>query len=347
MAEKQALLQKILEIESEVDSAVSRRMLHANNLAAGNPGAVMFYFYLSKLTGSEEYFDKATRLYERIVNDYRFDPKYYSHCSGLAGLNWLTGHLIKNDFIDASCYEAISETEHFLYEKMTELLKQGFYDFLHDGLSIFYFFIENDIQHYDKEKIIAEVVDLLANIATTNEDGTVLWYNVDFVNRVIESNECNLGLAHGMPSIISLLSKAALRTNNPETRERAIMLADKAARFILTLQSKDPSTLSLYPFGMKKNNDASYNSRLAWCYGDLGIAISFWHLYEASNDENWKNASLQIIDKASLRRDRTQNMLHDAAVCHGTSGVSHIFHRFYLHTNNERYQQAAKYWIGH
>jgi lantibiotic modifying enzyme len=47
----------------------------------------------------------------------------------------------------------------------------------------------------------------------------------------------------------------------------------------------------------------------------------------------------------SKRRGLAMNGLSDACFCHGTSGIAHIFNRFYLETKVPDFNSARQYWI--
>ena len=44
------------------------------------------------------------------------------------------------------------------------------------------------------------------------------------------------------------------------------------------------------------------------------------------------------------RKSLSDNMVNDAALCHGTAGIAHIFNRFYHITNIPDFKEAAIYW---
>lgn len=87
------------------------------------------------------------------------------------------------------------------------------------------------------------------------------------------------------------------------------------------------------------------NSRLAWCYGDLGAAIAFWQAGNTLGEQRWKTEALHILQHASKRIDLHANQVVDAGICHGTAGIAHIFNRFYRETKQIFLKDAADYWI--
>ena len=46
----------------------------------------------------------------------------------------------------------------------------------------------------------------------------------------------------------------------------------------------------------------------------------------------------------ATRKDLKKNAVFDAGVCHGASGIAHLFLRLYLETNNMLFFETAEYW---
>ena len=87
-------------------------------------------------------------------------------------------------------------------------------------------------------------------------------------------------------------------------------------------------------------------SRLAWCYGDLGIASALDQAGKTMKETNWINKSLEILLFAAIqRRNLEDNMVRDAGLCHGTAGIGHIFYRMWWNTRLPEFKVAADYWF--
>ena len=88
-----------------------------------------------------------------------------------------------------------------------------------------------------------------------------------------------------------------------------------------------------------------YNSRLAWCYGDLGIASAFWQTGKNNNNTEWKQEAIDILLHTAQRLNTKENLIMDAGICHGAAGVAHIFNRFYKETGIKEFDEARWYWL--
>lgn len=85
-------------------------------------------------------------------------------------------------------------------------------------------------------------------------------------------------------------------------------------------------------------------SRLAWCYGDAGIATvlmsAAWHTGERS----WQKKATEVALAAADRSFECANVV-DAALCHGAAGLGHIFHRLYASSGEEALAEASRRWF--
>jgi lantibiotic biosynthesis protein len=107
---------------------------------------------------------------------------------------------------------------------------------------------------------------------------------------------------------------------------------------------RDTSLLSYFPSVTEETSKLSKSSRLAWCYGDLGVAISLWHAGKTLNNAIFVNEAIEIIENSTKRIDIDECMVWDAGLCHGSAGVAHIYRQFYHNTGIESFSKASDYW---
>lgn len=81
-----------------------------------------------------------------------------------------------------------------------------------------------------------------------------------------------------------------------------------------------------------------------WCYGDLGIAAILSQIADQTVDDKLGMFASDIVDRCiSLPPDMYQ--IHDAALCHGATGVAHIYNRLYQTKGDSRYRDASMFWF--
>lgn len=85
-------------------------------------------------------------------------------------------------------------------------------------------------------------------------------------------------------------------------------------------------------------------SRLAWCYGDPGIAATLLVAARAAGVPAWEDKALEIA-RAAARRPLEQAFVRDAGLCHGAAGLAHLFNRFWQASSEEVFRDAARFWI--
>ena len=71
---------------------------------------------------------------------------------------------------------------------------------------------------------------------------------------------------------------------------------------------------------------------MAWCYGDLGIAIALYHANQILNNEEVEREYIELLHKSLKRKDKSISMVEDISVCHGSFGLALIFKKFYDRT---------------
>ncbi|MEJ7767776.1 MAG: lanthionine synthetase C family protein [Chitinophagaceae bacterium] len=315
-------------------------------LLSGHCGTALFYAYYYKLTGRKKYLLELNRIIVNTVETLGEQPLGGSHCSGFAGVAWCIQHLADNGFIEQEGVEDIfSELDPHMMKFMQTELANGRYDFLHEGLGLVLYFL-NKLPDESVRHNLEEAVALIGEHAVSGECG-IRWKD-NFTQKGRLGNQCaafNLGLAHGVPSIISVL---CLLYEKNISVSKTLLLIEGAVKWLLsTRNSKREGSLSLYPSIVSADNQAigEVHSRLGWCYGDLGIAVTLWNVGKRLKNEQYKQEALNIYDYTMVSRDKVNGIIGDACLCHGTMGVSHIFHRAYLETGDPAYSASAERWL--
>lgn len=301
-------------------------------------GSCLFFFLHYEVFKMQESLSLAHSLLNHIAS-YRYAlHSKHTYCSGVSGIAWFLQYLERNEFIELE-KDFFSDIDRTISSLLSEDLQSGNYDFLHGALGAFYTLLtkKNKSEFYDS---LDKAVDDLFRIKKIHID-TYYWTFYNALHKEPEYGKADFGLSHGIPSIISLLSKYYIERKNV----LALDLIEKACAFLLTARNPEGMYASSYPYNVTIDSPSPMQSRLGWCYGDLGIALSFWHAYRATNDAALKTEALRIMDKCCYRLNSTVNDVRDAALCHGSSGVAQIFRRFYVLTGEEKFRHCSDYWI--
>jgi lantibiotic modifying enzyme len=128
--------------------------------------------------------------------------------------------------------------------------------------------------------------------------------------------------------------------------EKVIEMLSGAMNYVLSLQQDFSQFGSYFPSYLLKDTSKYFSkSRLAWCYGDLGIGMALWQAGKAIDKAEWKKKGFEILLQSTKRKNYTENFVVDAGICHGSSGIAMIFHRMYLETHDDEFKEATLYWL--
>ncbi len=149
---------------------------------------------------------------------------------------------------------------------------------------------------------------------------------------------CDLGLSHGTTCVIRVLSELAARGLVVDDGP-----VDEAVAWLLGCELPDaaPSGFRYFTEGAS----ASAPARLAWCYGDPGVAIALADSARLRRRPAWAAEARRIAARAAgIALDRAG--VQDAAICHGAAGLAHTLRRLALATGEPTCDDAARRWLG-
>lgn len=332
---KDKIENKIFEI---ADVLTTGRYFKGYGLYSGLSGECLFFAELYKMTRNKKYYKVFISKFNEVFEWY-FSNKIpeFSFSSGIIGILWLNNYFIKigladSENIDKDLLELVHEYS------LRMISKNKTYDFIHGGLgALIYYnsFINNNTYNEKISELVKETIKI-----SYQKNDLIFWDDILTKNlnpdENYHDNFTTFGLSHGIPSILMILSKAYKIVCD---KQIAIVI-EKGVNYLLTYEFKVP-TFSYFPC----NSANMIPSRLAWCYGDLGIANMLYLLGKQFSNNEWLAKSLEIFNKSAGRNDLNLNSVTDAGICHGTSGISHIFRRMYLRTGSNVFLKAYDYWI--
>lgn len=317
----------------------------ANTLASYQPvkygfegcrGVALFLMQYYQYTKNEIYYNKALKLIEKEFEFYSEGCDNPSFWTGVAGLGWFCNAIIKKHF-DNEYDSGINAIDSLFESMILNDQRHGlyYYDYLHGNLGLANYFISEN-----QFKPLFEIVDKLYEFAIIDKSsGGLKWGTHTKNNKTIDFN---LSLSHGMSSIVSMLSKIYLLGIQ---KDKCAHMLEGSINYILTQKLPQKNYTSIYGAMAIESMKPLCDSRMSWCYGDLCVAIAFWHAAKALDHKDLFDKAIEIFIHASKRRDLKQNHVIDACFCHGTSGIAYIFKKIFAHTGIKEFQEAADYWI--
>ncbi|OFY94809.1 MAG: hypothetical protein A3K10_11630 [Bacteroidetes bacterium RIFCSPLOWO2_12_FULL_31_6] len=251
---------------------------------------------------------------------------------GITGMGWLIQFLTRENLIDIDSTELLLEIDEIAFNYSIRLLDINNHDFLHGAVGNAIYLIERINDNKLVVKYLEEIVSKLYTLCKRDEKG-IYW--VDNYSKNDELS-INLSLSHGLASKIVFLSKIVELGIN---RDIASELLTGSIKFMLKSKNTDKN-LSIFPSSI-----GYQNSRLGWCYGDLGISIALWQAGVVLQNDKVKQEAIEICLHTTKRRTPEQTLVKDASFCHGTAGIAHIYNRMYCSTGKIEFKKAANYWI--
>ena len=307
------------------------------DLMGGKLGISIFFLYYAKLIDKQEPYDFGLQLLSSVFESINNGFNYHTYAGGLAGIGTALELLTQEELIEADTDEVLGGLDDFLYNKMINELKESNYDFLHGAVGIGLYFLKRK-SNKKSHKYLENFVNELDSIAQ-NDDQGIKWLSV--LNRKENTQGYNLSLSHGTASIIVFLSKLY---SEGIAKEKVLGLLTGAVKYLLNQQLDISKFKSNFPSWVCKDEHVTH-SRLAWCYGDLGIGIALWQAGNNTNNETWKEKAIEILLHSARRKDLKENSVVDAGLCHGTSGIAHIFNRMFINTGLKEFKNTADYWF--
>lgn len=303
---------------NDINISIENISLPEIGLMGGQSGLMLYQSFLIQ-TGFKPSFK--TYEIESFVNTINTSLPYHTLASGYAGLLYCS-ETIEDLELDAETKLALVTYSENIGN--IELRKNNF-DYLHGYLGISFSLLNS------KSAFALSCINQLMK-SKKYKNGSVYW-TTNNIKGVIDGD---LGLAHGAAGVLALLTKFYVKNFD---KQNCLNLISEIIQMFRKSKMKGGNSI----YGYKLNDPKS--SRLAWCYGDLGIAISMWLAGIACNREDWKQEAVDIMLHAAKRRDLQKNGVVDAGICHGTAGIAHIFNRFNRETQLDEFKGATDYWI--
>lgn len=305
---------------------------------------------LNGLSGVILFFAKVYEFYKKdeILNDlYNKIGVLLSHidkkegptlCSGLSGICWLLRYLDSKKLVDCDDIDDIlNNIDVYIYHLYVNYFINDL-DYLHGGLGIAYYFLLSDNKaSKDASKMF---LNKLIETKVELDDGSCLWKTqLEDVRKSKCVTVVNFSLSHGMAAIIVFLAKYYETTKDKEAEK---LIRQTVKYYVNNVNPPDYYSVFSNWIDLEEPDERN-ESRLAWCYGDLGIAMALSYAGSVLNDSTIISFSAFVAKKTTHRFSNSQ--ITDATICHGSSGVSLIYYYLYQMLGDDLYKDSALFWL--
>ena len=285
-------------------------------------------------------FEIHTRL-SRVVNNINNMNDNATFAGGVCGVVWLLEHLTNEGFIEYDLEELYWDTDEYLYEYMIYHIKNNNYDFLHGALGIANYFLNRNTAKTDK--YLLHFINLLSENSIVDTQYNSVGFKSLIINTDDPFTAYNFSLSHGMASILYFLQRSLLSETFKKNSEINYLISG-LNNFFQQNQNDITNFNSYFPTWIGDTNIVK-NARIAWCYGDLGIGITYLNYGKNHLNNKLSDYGIAILSNTLNRKDIQAEKVMDAGVCHGSSGISMIYERAFTLTRKKEFMDASEYWI--
>lgn len=329
-------------IRSKIDDiykALIKTKINEFDLYFGKSGICLFLAYYYNI--NKKCRNDIDRIIESlIINATQYKITDYVHFTHYSEIAWFMCHLYEKKLINIDIDDYFSDIDESLYEVMIIYLKGNEHGCLNGAISIGLYFYYRYILGSIKCKYYLELfVDFLKETAI-EKDNTMKW--ITMIDQETHEQGCNLGIAHGIPGILLFLRKLYL---NNIKRDLISDMIIKAANFLLLQKKSLKKHKSFFSYSVSADS-SGYDTKLGWCYGDMSVGYSLLMISSLDGIErkDIKENALEILVSTTERTNLSDLRIVDAGLCHGTSGIAHIYNRLYHQTNELKFRNAALFW---
>jgi lantibiotic modifying enzyme len=313
-------------------------------LAGGTAGLAIFYTVLAEVTGDTAMTDLALAVVEetidRVGTAEQVTPGLYG---GLAGVGWALSRL-EGRLLD------IDEDGSDVDDLVTDLLQHpgawtGGFDLI-NGLTGLGVYALERLPRPSARRQLTLVLARLAELAEVEPSSPGrAWRTAPsplFPPTAMRypDGHFDIGVAHGVAGPVCFLADVLLLV--PDAVE-ARPLLDDAVRWMRAQRLVGSD--SCYP-AMLGPGDPLTGTRMAWCYGDPGVAVALLAAGRALADDDLVAEAAEVAHTCA-GRDAESGRIQDAGLCHGSAGLGHTLSCLGQDLGDERILDLARSWFSY
>lgn len=311
------------------------------SLLGGDLGDIIFLYHYSRIDAHYE--SIADGLLEKMLQSLSMQPRIATYCNGLAGLG--VGLLtLQQDGVISGVDSALGAIDPVISLSLESFVEDNNIDFLHGLIGIGFYLLEKSCSSKEYSvSNLSKIVDYLdhSKISDDTDDTIVKWrYNAKRLSKPF-----NISLSHGVSSIVVFLCrliKSGALSNDYNVKIKQMLQG--AVQYLLSNRVDVDKLRCCFASSSIECDDYPHRSRLAWCYGDLGVATALLEAGNTLHDSSVRDIAIQVLLYSAKRRDIKANYVNDFCVCHGSVGIAQIFRSQGIALGFNELLEAADYW---
>ena len=305
----------------------------------------LYFGYLARVSGDARHARLAADWLDAVLDRTAAERLLPGLYAGVAGVAWAVEHLGRRTGEPAAetstpLDDVNAEVNDHLLHVVRRKYRRNNYDLIGGLVGIGVYFLEA-MPHPSARAGLEEIVCRLDELSEPCDKG-LRWLTPPeslsaWQRELAPNGYYNLGMAHGVPGIVAFLSQCVSKGVATPRSERVLV----GAVHWLIGQSRSGSATRFDNWTLPGSTGSSRGSRLAWCYGDLGVALAILSAGFALREPRWIQLGIEIVDNC-IALPSEQAGIIDAGLCHGAAGVAHIYGRVYQVTGDERVLREAR-----
>lgn len=335
MTEEQ-LLDKLHEINDDFKSHALKTW-SKSGLFTGMPGNLLFRLYYQRWQNHPDE-QLENDLIEFITEQLQAPVDWTTFCNGLSGFGWFIHHLNAQEFIELD-ESLFSDFDEAIFKAAMADLKAGNHDYMHGALGAL-IYLAGRYKHAGAcETEIKALLNALKEQGHHEANG-IYWTQPDLMLEEHEHGKevVNLNLSHGLAGKIVVFAELA-KLKIGEAKE----LLALSTNFLLN-QANNAEEAAIIPTRIFEGTKDNY-AHLGWCRGNVSIALALLIAAEALENDEIKEKGIEIAEHTLKLDDMDKTNIVDFGLCHGTSGLSHMYQRLYNQTKMDVFKERAEIWM--
>ena len=321
---------KISEIYQAVEA--NQGQLTSFGFSRGFLGVSVLNFLYGVHSGQQRYMDLARQTFDKACDMIDSDLNK-SYPQDFAELGTVSQYLHEAGVLDLEPNMFLEDVDTILLKKMRyELSQKNIGGYVNGALGYGLYFLQRS--RYDRgsmEPVLRELIRGILDCAIHTDNGCY------WLSRLKSAKETTyLSFPHGSAAVLLFLARIVEMGLYPASR--LVQTVGDAIKYIEThrVQNETYQFIDIV--------EAPHRSRLALCYGDMGIGYMLLRVGSAFNNKGAFEEGLAILRACAARRQESDTGVQDASVLFGATGLALMFDRVGQITEDALMKETADFW---
>lgn len=324
-----------------------------NSLFSGKLGHALLYAYAYKLTLDDAHWHQAQSCLEAVLAKIQHPAgsTLISVPGSLPSLCYLLQVLSDDNISDVDLgTDTLRQLDGVVFRNALAQLQEQNIDFLYGATGALHYLCTRLTSNPDAQGYLDLLFEELLRHRHQDARGT-RFYN-SHINRLNNSTDMNLGLAHGQCGLLLvLLELHEAKFRAADTRA----VAEDMLRYLLGLQlppEPEQGYVSFFPARLNEElpltdpaNRAKYNNRMGWCYGDLNVVLVLYKAARILELPHLATLADEVGAATCTRRSEDESGIENAHICHGSSSLVLCYNALLRERPLPCYLEAKAYWL--